>query len=149
MKIALCKVCRWLGPIVWDTLYLSFWVTQYWSWIMIIFYCWSPFRLIQLFFFINYLPTYKKNLPSAQHIHNLYAQILPCQWAIFRCLYYIYLVTMKLFVIFLIIIFKSAKAEDKKGLIRGVLIQSCSARAKNFTNYVFCHLQFSGVIQNI
>ena len=32
--------------------------------------------------------------------------------------------------------------------IRGVLIQSCSAGAKNFTNYVFCHPQFSGVIQN-
>ena len=29
-------------------------------------------------------------------------------------------------------------------LIRGVLIQSCPAGAKNFTNYVFCHLQFSG-----
>ena len=24
-------------------------------------------------------------------------------------------------------------------LIRGVLIQSCLAGAKNFTNYVFCH----------
>ena len=34
-------------------------------------------------------------------------------------------------------------------LIRGVLIQSCSAGAKNYTNYVFCHPQFSGVIQNI
>ena len=34
-------------------------------------------------------------------------------------------------------------------LIREVLIQSCSARAKNFTNYVFCHPQLSGVIQNI
>ena len=34
-------------------------------------------------------------------------------------------------------------------LIRGVLMQSCSAGAKNFTNYVFCHPQFSGVIQNI
>ena len=34
-------------------------------------------------------------------------------------------------------------------LIRGVLIQSCSAGDKNFTNYVFCHPQFSGVIQNI
>ena len=34
-------------------------------------------------------------------------------------------------------------------LIRGVLIQSCSARAKNFTNYEFCHPQFSNVIQNI
>ena len=34
-------------------------------------------------------------------------------------------------------------------LIRGVLIQSCSARAKKFTNYVFCHPQFSGVIQII
>ena len=32
---------------------------------------------------------------------------------------------------------------------RGVLIQSCSAGAKNFTNYVFCHPQFSGDIQNI
>ena len=34
-------------------------------------------------------------------------------------------------------------------LIRGVLIQSCLARAKNFTNYVFCLPQFSGVIKNI
>ena len=35
-------------------------------------------------------------------------------------------------------------------LIRGVIIQSCSTGAKNFTNYVlFCHPQFSGVIQNI
>ena len=34
-------------------------------------------------------------------------------------------------------------------LIRGVLIQICSAGANNFTNYVFCHPQFSGVIQNI
>ena len=34
-------------------------------------------------------------------------------------------------------------------LIRGVLIQSCSAGAKNLTNYVFCHPQFSSVIQNI
>ena len=34
-------------------------------------------------------------------------------------------------------------------LNRGVLIQSCSAGAKKFTNYVFCHPQFSGVIQNI
>ena len=34
-------------------------------------------------------------------------------------------------------------------LIRGVLIQSCSAGAKNFTKCVFYHVQFSGVIQNI
>ena len=34
-------------------------------------------------------------------------------------------------------------------LIRGILIQSCSAGAKKLTNYVFCHPQFSGVIQNI
>ena len=34
-------------------------------------------------------------------------------------------------------------------LIRGVLIQSCPAGSINFTNYVFCHVQFSGVIQNI
>ena len=34
-------------------------------------------------------------------------------------------------------------------LIRGILTQSCSAGAKNFTNCVFYHVQFSGVIQNI
>ena len=34
-------------------------------------------------------------------------------------------------------------------LIRVVRIQSCSAEAENFTNYVFCHPQFSGVIQSI
>ena len=34
-------------------------------------------------------------------------------------------------------------------LIRVVVIQSCSTGAENFTNYVFCHPQFSGVIQNI
>ena len=34
-------------------------------------------------------------------------------------------------------------------LIRGVLIQSCSAGAKNLTKCVFYHVQFSGVIQNI
>ena len=34
-------------------------------------------------------------------------------------------------------------------LIRGFFIQSCPAGAKNFTNYVFCHPQFNGVIQNI
>ena len=44
---------------------------------------------------------------------------------------------------------KMEKTELKFKEDRGVLIQSCSARAKNFTNYVFCHPQFSGVIQNI
>ena len=34
-------------------------------------------------------------------------------------------------------------------LIRGILTQSCSARAKNFTKCVFYHVQFSGLIQNI
>ena len=34
-------------------------------------------------------------------------------------------------------------------LIRGVIILSCSTGAKNFTNNVFCHVQFSGVIPNI
>ena len=34
-------------------------------------------------------------------------------------------------------------------LIRGVPIQGCSAGAKIFTNYVFCHAQFSSVIQDI
>ena len=32
---------------------------------------------------------------------------------------------------------------------REVLIQSCSTGAKKFINYVFCHPQFSSVIQNI
>ena len=36
----------------------------------------------------------------------------------------------------------------RHSLIRGVLIQSCSAGAKNFSNSVFCHPQFSGVIEN-
>ena len=31
----------------------------------------------------------------------------------------------------------------RHSLIRGVLIQSCSAGAKIFTNYVFCHVQFN------
>ena len=34
-------------------------------------------------------------------------------------------------------------------MISGILTQSCSARAKNFTKCVFYHVQFSGVIQNI
>ena len=34
-------------------------------------------------------------------------------------------------------------------LIRGVRIQSCTTGAKKFTNYLFCHPQFSSVIQNI
>ena len=34
-------------------------------------------------------------------------------------------------------------------VIRGVVIQSYSSGAKNFTIYVFCHPEFSGVIQNI
>ena len=38
---------------------------------------------------------------------------------------------------------------DEHSLIRGVLIQSCSAGAKNFPKSVFYRVQFSGVIQNI
>ena len=34
-------------------------------------------------------------------------------------------------------------------LITGFFIQSCSTGAKNFTNYVFCHPQFSGVIKDL
>ena len=34
-------------------------------------------------------------------------------------------------------------------LIRGILTQSFSSGAKNFTKCVFYHVQFSGVIQNI
>ena len=30
-----------------------------------------------------------------------------------------------------------------------IIKQICSAGAKKFTNYVFCHPQFRGVIQNI
>ena len=46
--------------------------------------------------------------------------------------------------------FKFTKKYDKAhSLIRVVLIQYCSAGAENFINYVFCHPQFSGVIQNI
>ena len=41
------------------------------------------------------------------------------------------------------------RLKSTHSLIRGVLIQSCSTGAKNFSNYVFCHPQFSGVIQNI
>ena len=33
-------------------------------------------------------------------------------------------------------------------LIRGVLIQSCSAGGRNFTKYVFFHVQFGGLVQN-
>ena len=61
-------------------------------------------------------------------------------------------------------VFKTVTKESAKGvklfnmldqtlirhsLIRGILIQSCSAGVKIFTNYVFCHPQFSDVIQNI
>ena len=41
------------------------------------------------------------------------------------------------------------EVSKKHSLIRGVFIQSYFTGAKNFTNYVFCHPQFSGVIQNI
>ena len=44
-------------------------------------------------------------------------------------------------------IFFSTSIHYTHSLIRGVLIQSCSAGAKNFTIYiyVFCHPQFHGV----
>ena len=45
--------------------------------------------------------------------------------------------------------FLSQCRKIQHSLIRGVLIQSFPAGAKNFTNYVFCHPQFSGVTQNI
>ena len=42
------------------------------------------------------------------------------------------------------------KCSTMHSFIKVVLIQSCSAGAENFTNYVFCPPQFSGVIiQNI
>ena len=34
-------------------------------------------------------------------------------------------------------------------LIRGVLIHSCPAGPKNFTNYVFCHEQFQAKVREI
>ena len=37
----------------------------------------------------------------------------------------------------------------RHSLIRGILTQSCSAGAKNFTKCIFYHAQFSSVIQNI
>merc|ERR1711894_561111 len=44
------------------------------------------------------------------------------------------------------------KMNAKKGkihsLIRGAPTQSCSAGAKNFTNYAFCHVQFNSPGQN-
>ena len=33
-------------------------------------------------------------------------------------------------------------------LIRGVTMQRCSAGAKNFTKYVFFHVQFNGLVKN-
>ena len=42
----------------------------------------------------------------------------------------------------------SSQCIAQHSLIRGVLIQSCSTGAKYFTNYVICHPQFRGVIQN-
>ena len=42
----------------------------------------------------------------------------------------------------------SILGKDVHSLIRGVLIQRSSAGAKKITNYVFCHPQFSSVIQN-
>ena len=47
------------------------------------------------------------------------------------------------------IFYESEGLTDTLSLIRGVLIQSYPTRAKDFTNYVFCHPQLSGVIQNI
>ena len=32
---------------------------------------------------------------------------------------------------------------------QGFLYEVALSELKNFTNYVFCHVQFSGVIQNI
>ena len=43
----------------------------------------------------------------------------------------------------------SSSASLAHSLIRGVLTQSCSTGAKNFTKCVFYHVKFSGVIQNI
>ena len=37
---------------------------------------------------------------------------------------------------------------ENEGLIRGVLIQSCSAGVKNFTKYVFFHVEFNSLVQN-
>ena len=41
------------------------------------------------------------------------------------------------------------QVQKSHSLIRWFLIQSCSAGAKKFTNYLFCYPQFSSVIQNI
>ena len=49
--------------------------------------------------------------------------------------------------------YKLLHVRQRNGFVRyylviGVLIKSSPTRAKNFTNYVFCHPQFSGDIQN-
>ena len=49
----------------------------------------------------------------------------------------------------IVVYFTYSLVRKMHSLIRGFFIQSCSTGAKNFTNYVFCHPQFSGVIQNI
>ena len=43
---------------------------------------------------------------------------------------------------------KCSRAFIHHSLVRGVPIQSCSAGAKNFTNYVFCHVQFNSPDQS-
>ena len=43
---------------------------------------------------------------------------------------------------------KGAQIDDLHSLFRGVLIQSCSAGAKNFTKYAFFHVQFNGLVKN-
>ena len=50
---------------------------------------------------------------------------------------------------FLIFTFHSYKeSSTSHSLIRGVLIQSCSTGAQNFTKYVFFHVQFNGQVEN-
>ena len=65
----------------------------------------------------------------------------------------VYLSHVSIFIIFFLKICRYSNVISSNtsawSMIRVLLIQSCSSRAENFTNYLFCHPQFSGVIQNI
>ena len=47
------------------------------------------------------------------------------------------------------VFFKKNLGNGVHSMIRGILTQSCSTGAKNFSKCVFYHVQVSGVIQNI
>ena len=63
-------------------------------------------------------------------------------------IYYLYY--LSIYLLLLLYFINTAMAfESPQFDQRGSLLQSCSTGAKTFTNNVFCHPQFSGVIHNI